>query len=118
MITPQLKTLMSADLERPKLPQDTNNCEVAFEAAVGLVDSDAAEIFAFTVITPTALARESRFRWGRGLLIVPSFSWETIDLALIRLLAGCSRPSWPEVAQQLNQNLHWEFDNYREHQRA
>ena len=118
MITPQLKTLMSADLDRPTLPTDPNDCEVAIEATIGPDSSDASEIFAFSVITPTALSRETHFRWGRGLLIVPTFSWETVDHALARLLAHCSRDSWAEVAQQLNQNLHWEFDNYREREPA
>lgn len=118
MITPQLKTLMSPELDRPALPDDPENCEVLLEATIGPDSSDAAEIFAFSVVTPAALSGETRFRWGRGLLIVPTFSWETVDHALARLLAHCSRPSWAEVAQQLNQNLHWEFDNYREHELA
>ena len=118
MITPQLKTLMSIDLERPTLPDDPDDCEVFLQAMIGPDDSDASEIFAFTVVTPAAFSREKRFRWGRGLLIVPSFSWVTVDHAIERLLAHCSRASWAEVAQQLNQNLHWEFDNYREHNHA
>src|SRR5687767_802984 len=105
MITPKLKTLMSVDLERPKLPDDPDDCEVALEATIGPDSSEASEIFAFSVITPAALSRETRFRWGRGLLIVPTFSWEAVDHALARLLAHCRRASWTEVAQQLNQNL-------------
>ena len=118
MITPQLKTLMSADLERPKLPDDPSDCEIAIEATIGPTGSDDAEIFQFCVITPTALVRETRFRWGRGLLIVPTFSWETVDVALARLLAHCVRPSWVEVAQELNRILLWEFDHYQKDQRA
>ncbi len=118
MIIPELKTLMSPDLERPTLPDDVDDCTIAFEATVGSQGSDAADIFAFTVVTPTALARETRSRWGSGLLIVPTFSWEIIDLALARLLAGCSRPSWTEFARELHQNLHWEFADYREQNRA
>jgi hypothetical protein len=118
MITPQLKTLVSADLDRPNVPDEPGNCEVALEATIGPDSSDASEVFAFSVVTPAALGRETRFRWGRGLLIVPTFSWEIVDHALARLLAHCSRATWPEVARQLNQNLYWEFDNYRERERA
>ena len=115
VIVPELKILMSADLERPELPIDPDNCVIAFEATIGPSGSSAAEIFAFAVATPTALAREERFRWGRGLLIMPRFSWEAVDLALARLLAHAARPSWSEIAQMLNQNLHWEFENYQPH---
>lgn len=118
MTTPKLKTLMSADLERPDLPDDPGNCEVFVEATIGPDDSDAAEIFAFTVATPAALTSETRFRWGRGLLIVPSFSWDVVDLAVARLLAQCCHDSWAEVAHQLNQNLYWEFEKYRDDKRA
>ena len=114
MITPHLKTLMSLDLERPRLPDDPDDCEVTLEATIGPDSSDAADIFAFSVVTPTTLGREAPFRWGRGILIVPTFSWEIVDHALARFLAHCSRDSWEEVAQRLNQNLHWQFDNYRE----
>ena len=44
MITPQLKTLMSVDLERPSLPNDPDNCEVFLEATIGPDGSDAADI--------------------------------------------------------------------------
>ena len=118
MITPEIKDLVSVDLERPKLPADPHDCLVALQAKIGPSGSAASESFAFTVVTPSALRREERFRWGRGLLVVPAFSWEIVDLALARLLARCSRPSWEEVAQELNQELEWEFDHYREHTRA
>ena len=105
---------MSVDLARPQLPGDPANCEVLLEATIGPDSSDAADIFFFSVVTPSALANDGRFRWGRGLLIVPVFSWEAVDLALARLLAHCRRDSWAEVAAELNKNLHWEFDSYRE----
>jgi hypothetical protein len=88
---------------------------VAFQAAIGPLDSAAGELFAFSVITPSVLERETGFRWGRGLLIVPTFSWKMVDLALARLVARCARPSWAEVAEELNQNLLWEFDRYQEY---
>jgi hypothetical protein len=116
MIIPEIKTLNGIDLDRPNLPAEPDDCEVAIDITIGPVDSVASDIFAFSIITPTALARENRFRWGRGLLIVPTFSWEIVDLALDRLLAHCTRPSWKEVARELNQNLLWEFDNYQNYQ--
>jgi len=32
---------------------------------------------------------------------------------LALLLAQCVRPTWEEVAVELNKELHWEFDNHR-----
>ena len=112
-MTPDIKALDTPDLERPALPDDPSDCVIAFEATIGPAGDSAGELFAFTVATPAALARETRFRWGRGLLVVPSFSWETVDLALGRLLARCHRESWAEVAQELAKELNWEFEGYR-----
>jgi Immunity protein 8 len=114
MLVPEVKSLMSPDLGRPSLPDDPQHCSIFCEATIGSKDSVGEEIFGFTVVTPSALTPGNRFQWGRGLLIVTSFSWEIVDLALARLLAHASRDSWHEVAQELNKNLYWEFENYRE----
>ena len=36
-----------------------------------------------------------------------------IATTLALLLAHCVRPTWEEVAAELNKELHWEFDHYR-----
>jgi hypothetical protein len=112
-MVPEIKSLDSAEIERPAMPDDPSDCSISFEATIGLSDSPDGELFAFTVATPLALARETRFRWGRGLLVMPSFSWEILDVALARLLARCHRDSWSEIAQELAKQLNWEFDGYR-----
>ena len=114
MIIPEIKNMISPDLNRPALPTEPSNCSVFIETTIGPKGLDGEEMFSFMVATPSSLTSETRFRRGRGLLIVPLFSWETVDLALARLLAQCARPSWSEVAQELNKNLRWEFDNYQE----
>jgi len=113
MIVPEVKSLMSPDLERSSLPDDPQHCSISCEATIGPKDSAGEEIFGFQVVTPSALTPADRFQWGRGLLIVSSFSWETVDLALARLLAHASRDSWDEVARELAKNLNWEFESYR-----
>ena len=114
MIVPEVKSLISPDLDRPTLPDDPQHCSIFCEATIGPKDSPGEEIFGFQVVTPSALSPSDRFQWRRGLLIVSSFSWEIVDLALARLLAHASRESWDEVARELAKNLNWEFENYRE----
>jgi hypothetical protein len=46
------------------------------------------------------------------MLIVESFSWTIVHRMLERLLAHAVRPTWNEVAAELNKELLWEFDNY------
>ncbi len=44
-----------------------------------------------------------------------SFSWDEVERALEKFLSHCRRETWNEVARELNKELHWEFENYREH---
>jgi hypothetical protein len=41
-----------------------------------------------------------------------SFSWETVERMLNRLIVQSMRATWPETAARLNQELLWEFDDY------
>ena len=52
-------------------------------------------------------------RWGRGLLVIESFSWADVIAALAALLAQAQRESWPDTIEALNHELHWAFDNRR-----
>ena len=51
---------------------------------------------------------------GRRYLILDSFSWNKVEECLQKLLSHCSGKNWEEVATNLNKELHWEFENYRE----
>lgn len=113
MIIPELKALFSPDLPNAQLPDDPDDCLVLVEAEIGKKGVEGADNFSFTVATPRALARDSGNRWGRGYLIVDSFSWETVRHSLERLFAQCWRETWEEVAYELGKNLHWEFENYK-----
>jgi hypothetical protein len=87
------------------------------QASIGPKGAQGQELFAFSVVTPRFLARESLPRWGRGLLVVGTFSWAAVERSLERLLAHAQRPSWSEVASTLNKELEWEYDNYQQFKR-
>jgi hypothetical protein len=114
MIYPQLLQIVSQDLQPPALPADPVDCEVAFHAIIGPREGEgSAESFGFTVTTPAHLGRTLGHTWGRGYLIVESFDWEIVVRAIAQLLAQCARPTWPEVAYELNKELHWERERER-----
>jgi len=56
MVTPELKSLGSSDLERPAIPADPTNCSVALQASIGHKNAQGEELFQFQVVTPTFLA--------------------------------------------------------------
>ena len=113
MIYPEIRSIHSSDLEPPNVPEDAFDCEVFFQAFIGPKDGEGEEAFNFSVVTPARLARDSGLRWGRGTLIVAAFEWSSVAQALAKLLADCARPTWGEVAAELNKCLLWEFDSYK-----
>jgi hypothetical protein len=113
MITPRLKRLSSDDLEPPAVPADPSHCAIRVLASIGGSSSQGADLFEFRVVTPSYLATNGLPQWGRGLLIVEHFSWGDVERAVARLLAHAQRHTWTEVAEALNKELHWEYDNYR-----
>lgn len=113
MIVPKLLALSSSDLGVGELPPDPTHCHVTMLATIGPGSGTAGHGFSFVVVTPSALAGSGTLGWGRGALIVASFSWPDVERAVDRLLAHASRPSWQEVTQVLNHELLWEFDGYR-----
>jgi hypothetical protein len=113
MVIPQLKSLFSPDLEPPALPTDVSDCCVLFQASIGPKDAEGEELFTFEVVTPRYLERSGLPCWGRGLLIVDSFTWQAVGGALAALLAQAHRGSWRETAEALNHDLQWAFDSHK-----
>jgi hypothetical protein len=113
MVFPKLLGLSSSDFGPGQNPADPENCVVQIVATIGPSGGSAGDNFSFTAVTPSALAENQMLGWGRGTLVVDSFSWPTVEKWIDRLLAHAARPSWQEVAQVLNHELRWEFDGYR-----
>jgi hypothetical protein len=81
------------------------------DAVIGPADSEGGDVFSFAVVTPSSIASEVP-RWGRGLLILPSFSWPAVQAFVERLLIRAARPTWDEVAAELCKETNWEFESY------
>jgi len=113
MIFPKLVSFSSADLDTGAMPPDPEHCLVPVTATIGPTGSSAGDNFSFLVATPSALAESGTVGWGRGILIVESFSWADVERSINRLLAHAARDTWQEVAHALNKELLWEFDGYQ-----
>ena len=110
MVIPELKNLLSVDLEYGKFPVDPEDCEIYCQADIGPMGMDAADIFFLIVVTSKHLAKMSGNRWGKGYLIVESFSWQIVENAIEKLLSHCSGTDWTDVANKLKRLLDWEWD--------
>lgn len=113
MPIPVLKSLSSPELDLPALPADPTRCAVFVEAEIGPPgESSGADLFSFTVATPSELLDGTDARWGRGYLILERFSWEAVERAIRKLLMHADRATWHESATELGKELHWEFESY------
>lgn len=115
MIYPEIKWLDSPDVDEGDFPPDPDCCLVPIQVGIGPKGDEGADIFSFCVVTPQYLLKEGVSRWGKGLLIVGSFTWQEPESRLTKLLLHCSGQTWGEVAKKLNLVLGWEFENYQEY---
>ena len=79
MIVPRLLNVSSSDLATGSLPSDPTHCRVAITAKIGASDGTGGDNFSFVVATPSALVESGTSQWGRGTLIVESFSWADVE---------------------------------------
>jgi hypothetical protein len=110
VLIPEVKTLVSWDLHSDKLPDDVEECKVFCEAAIGIKGEIGADIFSFKVVTPKFLWHQQGQKWGKGLLIVETFSWEAVKTALDKLLSYCTGTDWIEISDKLTKHLDWEYE--------
>jgi len=117
MIQLELKNLFSIELEQPDLPADPSCCAVLMHVDIGLANQSGANEFTFQVITPAFLMKNPEVRWGRGYLLMSTFSWDEVARMLDRMIRRISMAcdSWEQATMQLCQHMEWEFENYKEH---
>ena len=96
-----------------KLPDNADECAVFCEAQIGIKSEEGATIFYFTAVTPKFLWAQQGYKWGKGSLIVETFSWKAVEAALDNLLSECSGRDWLEVTDKLTKTLNWEYENYK-----
>lgn len=113
-LSPEIKSIISPDLEHGSVPPEPDCCSVFIEAEIGIKGKEGADLFSFTAITPKFLSLNPETRWGRGYLIVNEFSWPLIESMLGRLLMHAHKDTWAEIASLLSKELNWEFENYQE----
>ena len=116
MKKPDLKYLISTQLDEGKLPEKPEDCSIHIEANIGIEGEDASDIFSFNVVTIKFLERDDKPRWGRGYLIVERFSWDIVENSVNKLLRHCQGDNWEEIAKEINKEMHWEYDKYIEHE--
>lgn len=115
---PVLHSLHSPDVDLGLLPTvAAENVWFLVQALIGADTGVGSETFDFIVCTPESLATEARRDksvGGRGYLVAASPTEESIAASVRELCEGVERPSWAEVAAQLNRYMWWEFDDYKQ----
>jgi len=114
MITAEVKSIISTDLQYPSLPDCPDDCSVAIEVTIGPKGMEGGDLFQFTAATIKSLNSNPHVCWGRGYLLMDSFSWSAIQYSLEQLLQHCRKETWEDVARELNKYMLWEFENYSE----
>ncbi len=109
----ELKSLFSLQLAKDEAPKYPDCCLVCVMADIGVKGKEGSDQFNFYVVTPKYLLNNSEVRWGRGYLLMPEFSWETIKKMVENITSTVCADNWEEAAEQLCKYFEWEFENYQ-----
>jgi hypothetical protein len=85
----------------------------AFVGEAGDDNPDRVDAFDFVVCTPTWLdehPEDKGFRWGHGLLIVPSWDYAVVYRAIRDLCLHTEGKDWNAIGIKLAHFTNWEFE--------
>lgn len=113
----EIKDFWSPDIPEGygHLPSDPQDCWVVIQANIGLVGSEAADIFTFYVSTSSFIEKmllKDSFVYRRGLILTSSFSWDNVSNALDSIVAQANGSDWNSIASELAKYSEYEFENY------
>jgi Immunity protein 8 len=98
-------------------PHDGDCFAIAIGAFIGPSEAPLGEeLFTFTVCTPIWLASHvspKGFEFLRGVILVSSWDYSTVERAIRDLCLRTEGDTWDEVTQMLDRYVRWEFDDYR-----
>tara|TARA_B100000959_G_scaffold281427_1_gene345438 strand:+ start:113 stop:454 length:342 start_codon:yes stop_codon:yes gene_type:complete len=108
----EIKAMRSPDYDGNELPKELDNCEVFIELDVGSRGTSGADMFSISVVTPKYMLDNPERNWGKGYLVMNSFSWDSVEKTLQNMIDAVEGNSWDEVAKLLCVNFNWEFEDY------
>lgn len=115
----ELKDIFSLEIDcalAAYVPNEPTTFAVGIRMLIGLPDTDASETFDVTVCTPAWIAAEltaERLMWGANLLVVETYDYATIELAIRNRIAQATGSTWVQIAQKISRWALWEFEDYR-----
>jgi hypothetical protein len=117
----ELKGLDTADADGGDLrafrPGDAEVFALGVTASIGPAGEDGAELFQFTVCSPSWLAAQELpkgFAFQRHALLVERWEPGLVERAIADLCRRTEGETWSEVATKLSRFGSWEFEDYRE----
>ena len=99
-------------------PGDAAHFALAITASIGATGETGAELFQFTVCSPSWLAEDplpKGFAFLRHTLVVERWDPDIVERAMRDLCLRTEGDNWNEIAVSLSRFGHWEFEDYRPH---
>lgn len=116
----ELKGLDTADADGGDLrafrPEDRTHFRLDVAASVGPAGEEGAELFQFTVCSPSWLAAAplpKGFAFQRHTLLLERWDPGLVERAITDLCRRTEGQSWDELAAKLSRFGLWEFEDYR-----
>ena len=112
----ELKSMMSPDvMDLRSWKPDSEIFSLMLELEIGPKNRDDSDVFYLEVISPKALAaqvEDEGLLFGRGLLIMESFSYERLERFIEGWCAKTHGKTWEEMVEKLSRFAGYEFLDY------
>jgi hypothetical protein len=112
----ELKGIMSPDVpDLEKWRPESDAFSVMLELEIGPKNRHDSEMFYLEVISPKALAVQAAdegLLFGRGLLVMDTFSYSKLVDFIERWCAGTHGKTWEEMVEKLSRYAAYEFLDY------
>jgi hypothetical protein len=118
MIWPILKSIDDGSAEdlSSVIMLEGEDFEIHLTLGIGPADSEGAELFQLTVISPSSVAKLAELgpRFLRHHLVSNRFDISLVRDHVERLCRRCTGETWNAAATKLARYLYWEFEDYVE----
>lgn len=113
----EIKSLHSSDVELFAWLPDSNSVWFPLQLEIGEAGDARSDVFDMMVATPEGMLEKATpdargVLSKRGLLVLRTFSWDTLRHTLDSIVRDCQAETWETSVLRLQRYFYWEYEDY------
>jgi hypothetical protein len=117
MISLEVRSVSSSDVDPDEWEPTGNRVLVALALEIGVAGTKGADLFYVTVATPEGLSEAERedevgALASRATIVVGTFSWKKVHAIIRKIVRQCEAATWDESLGKLQRYFQWEYEDF------